>query len=75
MSESKNEHIYRGRKQIVTNNFLGGIAWGVGVTIGLTLFFGVLAFVSSHINFVPIVGDFVSGVINYILSNRGAYPG
>ncbi len=74
MSESKSEHIYRSRKQIITNNFLGGIAWGVGVTIGLTLFFGILAFISTHINFVPIVGDFVSGVINYILTNGNNFP-
>lgn len=73
MSENKNENIYRTRRQMITNNFLGGIAWGVGVTIGLTLFFAVLAFVSSHVNFVPIVGSFVSNVLNYVLTNGSQF--
>lgn len=74
MSESKSEHIYRSRRQIITNNFLGGIAWGIGVTIGLALFFGILAFISQHIDFVPIVGDFIADIINYILTNGTQYP-
>ncbi len=74
MSESKSEHIYRGRKQIIVNNFLGGIAWGIGVTIGLALFFGILAFISTHIDFVPIVGEFISNVIDYILRSGNNFP-
>lgn len=74
MSESKNEHIYRTRRQMLTNNFLGGIAWGIGVTIGLTVFFGVLAFIASNVNFVPIVGNFVSDIINHILTSSNQLP-
>ncbi len=74
MSESKSEHIYRSRKQIITNNFLGGVAWGIGVTIGLALFFGILAFISTHIDFVPIVGEFISNVIDYILRSGNNFP-
>lgn len=74
MSENKHENIYRGRRQIITNNFLGGLAWGIGVTLGLTVFFAVLAFISSHINFVPIVGNFVSNVIDYVLNSSNKFP-
>lgn len=70
MSESKSEHIYRSRKQIITNNFLGGVAWGIGVTLGLTVFFAIIAFISSHINFVPIVGNFVGNVLDYVLNSN-----
>lgn len=70
MSENKYDLVTKSRKTIITNNFLGGLAWGVGVTLGLTILFGIIAFVSSHINFVPIVGEFVSKVLNYVLTNR-----
>ncbi len=74
MSESKSEHIYRSRKQIITNNFLGGIAWGIGVTIGLSIFLAAIAFISSHIDFIPIVGEFVAGVLNYVLTSSNQLP-
>lgn len=74
MSESKSEHIYRSRKLIMTNNFLGGVAWGIGVTIGLSLFLAALAFISSHIDFVPIIGEFISSVIDYIITSGGNFP-
>jgi len=58
------------KKQIVLNNFLGGISWGVGATIGLSLLFILLGFVARAVNLVPVVGTFVSEVINYILATN-----
>jgi len=74
MSETKYEHITRSRKQIITNNFLGGLAWGIGVTFGLGLFIAFLLFIARNIDLVPIVGNFVSNVINYILQNAQQNP-
>jgi len=71
----KHENIYKTKKVIFANNFVGGIAWGMGVTIGLTVFFAVLAFIGKNIDFVPVVGDFVASVINYIVSNSAQIPG
>lgn len=64
------EHIHKTKKEIFFNNFLGGIAWGLGATVGVSIFFAVLAFLVSKINLIPVVGNFVTGVIGYILQNN-----
>lgn len=56
------EKVLMSRKQIIVNNFLGGISWGLGATVGLSIVLAILGFLFSHINLVPIVGDFVSEV-------------
>ena len=56
-------------KHIFINNFLGGIAWGLGATIGLTVVLAVFGFILGKIDFIPFVGDFVSSVIEYTQKN------
>jgi len=58
------------RSEIIINNFMGGISWGLGATVGLSLFFVVLGVLSKEVNLVPVVGTFVSQVINYILTTN-----
>jgi hypothetical protein len=58
------------RKEIVLNNFIGGIFWALGATIGLALIFTILAFIAKNINFVPVIGSFVSQIINFVLSHN-----
>lgn len=64
------EHIHKTKKEIFFNNFLGGVAWGLGATVGVSIFFAVLAFLLSKVNLIPVVGNFVTGVIGYILQNN-----
>lgn len=56
--------------EIIINNFLGGISWGLGATVGLSLFFIALGIIAKEVNLVPFVGSFVSQVINYILATN-----
>lgn len=54
--------------RIMTNNFIAGIFWAMGVTIGFSLLIAILSLISHYINFVPIVGKFTSEVIDFVLS-------
>jgi hypothetical protein len=65
------EKIYRSKKRIIFDNFLAGIAWGVGSVIGATIFIAILAYFLSKINFVPVVGDFVTEVNQFVEHKEG----
>jgi hypothetical protein len=56
--------------RIISNNFIGGVAWAVGVSIGFSLLIGLLTLFSHYINFVPFIGKFVSEIIDFVLSNN-----
>lgn len=58
------------KKEILLNNFFGGIAWSLGATVGLSFIFTLLGILAKHVNLVPFVGSFVSQVINFVLANN-----
>ena len=62
------EKIQDSIKMILFRNFLGGIAWAVGITIGFSLLITILRFLSSSVDLVPLVGTFVSDILDYVLS-------
>jgi uncharacterized membrane protein len=63
----KYEQVETSRKKIIINNFLGGISWALGVTVGLALIFIVLGIILKNVNVVPVVGNFISDVSQYVL--------
>lgn len=63
------EKVEKSKKQIIINNFLGGIAWGVGATIGLAIFLVIIGFAISKINLVPVIGNIISAGIEQAIKN------
>lgn len=51
------EAVYRGRKQMIVNNFIGGIFWGLGATVGVSIILAILGLILSKINLIPFIGD------------------
>ena len=66
----KQEGIYKSRKQIFVNNFIGGIGWAFGATIGISLLLALWGFILHRINLVPVVGNFILEVIKFVLQNN-----
>jgi hypothetical protein len=58
------------RIQIFINNFIGGIAWALGATVGLALIVGILTLVLKNVNVIPVVGNFVGNVIQFIITKN-----
>lgn len=62
----KYENVKKPLKEILINNFFGGIAWALGATAGLSIIIGILSLVSKQISLVPFIGKFVTDVIDFI---------
>lgn len=67
----KHENIHRGFWEMIRNNFIGGIAWGLGATVGVSIILALLIMVLNRADFsiIPIVGSFVSDVTEIVLDN------
>lgn len=48
---------------------LGGLGWGIGITLGTSAFIILIGFLVSKIDFVPILGDFFAQVIKSAQNN------
>ena len=59
--------------EIIINNFIGGIAWALGATVGISIIFTILGIIAQQINLVPIVGSFVSHIIDFILATNSNF--
>lgn len=59
------------KKDIFIGNFIGGLAWGVGSVLGATIVVGTLVWTLKSINWVPVIGDFTSRVIDQVEKDQG----
>ena len=58
--------IYNSTKNILFISFLKGLASGLGWIIGATILVSILTFALSQIQFIPILGEWVSKLITEI---------
>ena len=58
--------IYNSTKKILIISFLKGLASGLGWIIGATILVSLLTYMLSQIEFIPILGDIVSELIEEI---------
>ena len=61
--------VERSLGKILVFNFLGGIAWSLGVLIGAGLIFSIIAYFVRQVDFIPILGDFLAKVIQSAQTN------
>ncbi len=73
MAEPKDK-VYRSRKQMIVDNFIGGIAWALGSSVGFVIVLAVAGYFLSRIDFVPIVGEFLSDVFRDALKDSLRLP-
>ncbi|OGH11436.1 MAG: hypothetical protein A3B38_01245 [Candidatus Levybacteria bacterium RIFCSPLOWO2_01_FULL_36_13] len=66
----RHEALHKSKRQIIFNNFIGGIAWGLGATVGLAIVLTILGVIVQNVNLVPFVGNFVADVIKFVLSKN-----
>ncbi len=70
-SKQPHEKIYLSRKQIFINNLIGGIGWAIGSTIGISVIVALLTFMFSHINLVPVIGNWVADISKVVQEKNG----
>lgn len=71
---TKFEQVEKRIKDIVINNFFGGIAWALGATVGFSIVIVILSFFLKNVNLIPFVGDFISKVTEQVLKNLQSNP-
>lgn len=68
--EEKHHRVHHPIRQMMLNNFLGGVAWSFGTLIGATIIVALVGFLFSRIDVIPIVGTFITNVIRFIAQNN-----
>jgi len=61
----KYEQLMRSKKEIILNNFIGGISWGLGATIGVSILLTLIALLAGPLSLIPIFGDFFAKIIEH----------
>ena len=68
VAEGKEVQIKTSTRGLMFNNFLSGIAWGLGTVVGATFVVALIVFLFSKLNTAPIIGGYISHIMNNIPS-------
>jgi hypothetical protein len=61
---------FTSKKAVIQINLLAGLARGIGLTIGTALFLAVLFYLLSHVETLPIIGEYIAELIEIIQQYR-----
>ena len=56
--------------KVILNNFLGGLAWGLGTVLGATVVVAVLIILLSKLHSIPFIGDLIGNILQSIQSQN-----
>ncbi|MCC7304617.1 hypothetical protein IT418_04375 [bacterium] len=65
-------YIDKTKTQLFTDNLVAGIGWGIGTIIGAALLFGVLGFIVSRVQTIPLVGEVIYNIILEVQRLQGS---
>lgn len=65
-NNDKYENVTRSRKEIIINNFLGGISWAVGTIIGAGIVVGGIGLIVTKLENVDLIGPFIETILQKI---------
>ncbi len=51
------------------DNFLGGMAWGLGTVVGISIIAVSMGFLISKIDLLPIIGDWLANILRHTQAN------
>jgi hypothetical protein len=66
----KYEQTKENRRRIFANNFIGGLAWALGATVGLALIAVLLTLILKNISLIPVIGNFIADVIKFVIQKN-----
>lgn len=63
MSTQNDQMVYRGRKKMMIDNFLGGVMWSLGTLVGGAIIILIIGILISKIDLVPIIGSWLREIL------------
>jgi len=54
------------RREIILNNFLGGLFWGLGTVTGGVVIIGLIGYLLTILGAIPLIGDFIAKIIREV---------
>ncbi len=61
-------------RHVLWRNFLRGMAFGLGQTVGAVLLVGVLVWLLSQLEVVPVLGEWIARLLEAIQAAQGRLP-
>jgi hypothetical protein len=59
-------NVYLDKKKLIIRSFISGIAYGLGITLGLAIVFVIIATILEYIIKVPILGTYVYPLASHL---------